>query len=228
VIQDPTSQYIATIMSHYDLSRKVVLEIGCGKGRITRDLAKHAKHVVASDPDAVSLETARTTITDENVEFVRAPAGVPDLPAKSFDMAIYTLSLHHVPAAEMSNSLHKAAKFLEKDGVILVVEPGTTGSFTEVEERFGVGCGNERSEKNAAILAMCDFEGWMMGETIHFCTQFQFDNYDDFFDNMLFGYRQQPENFIEEVKSYLSRHRTVNGIILEAERRLNVLRRRYS
>ncbi len=225
MIQDPTNQYIATIMSQCDLSRKVVLEIGCGKGRITRDLAKHAKHVVASDPDAVSLETARTTITAENVEFVQAPAGVPDLPVKSFDMVIYTLSLHHVPAAEMSSSLHKAAKLLQKDGVLLVLEPGTDGSFTEAEERFGVGCGNERSEKDAAILAMRDLEGWMMGETIHFRTQFQFDNYDDFFDNMLPGYRQQPEDFIEEVKTYLSLYRTVNGIILDAERRLNVLRR---
>ena len=62
MIQDPTKQYIATILSQYDVGGKDVLEIGCGKGRITRDLAQHARRVVASDPDADALEKARGAI----------------------------------------------------------------------------------------------------------------------------------------------------------------------
>lgn len=225
MILDPTNQYIATILSHCDLSGKVVLEIGCGKGRITRDLAKHANRVVASDPDVEVLGTARATIVAENVKFMRAPKGVPVLPARSLDVVIYTLSLHHVPAPEMSISLNKSAELLKKDGVILVVEPGDDGSFTEVEERFGVGCGNERSEKEAAIHAMRALKGWTVGETVHFRTLFEFDHEEDFLASMLPGYRQQPEDFVKEVRTFLNQHRTANGIILDAERRLNVLRR---
>jgi len=42
MVQDPTDQHIKAILSVYDLFGKEVLEIGCGGGRITRDLAKHA------------------------------------------------------------------------------------------------------------------------------------------------------------------------------------------
>lgn len=225
MILDPTNQYIATIMSHCDLSGMELLEIGCGEGRITRDLAKHAKRVVATDPDTVALEKAQTAIAAGNVEFMQAPAGVPDLPTGSFDLVIYTLSLHHVPVAEMIDSLRKAAALLRDGGVIAVVEPGDGGSFTEAEERFGAGCGDERSAKEAAIRAMHALEGWSVGETVHFRTRFRFADNEDFFASLLPDFRQYTESFILEVRSFLEQYRTADGITLEGDRRLNVLQR---
>lgn len=226
MIQDPTNRYIAAILSQCDLGGKNVLEIGCGKGRITRDLASHARHVVATDPDIDALQTARATVAACNVDFMAAPSGIPDLPDGSFDVVIYTLSLHHVPPAEMSDSLNRAAALLRKHGVIVVVEPGENGSFTLAKEHYGAGSGDERPAKEAAIRTMRALNGWIVEETILFNTQFQFDNDEDFFDHMLPGYRQQPEAFVTEVRTYLDLHRTVNGIILDSERRLNVLKRR--
>ena len=224
MIQDPTNQYITTIRSHCDISGKEILEIGCGKGRITRDLARHAKRVVATDPDTVSLAEAQAAFAAGNVEFLQTPAGVPDLPAGTFDVVIYTLSLHHVPPAEMSWSLWSAANLLRNDGVIVVVEPGEGGSFTEAKERFGAGSGDERSVKYAAVRAMHALEGWRVGETVHFRTMFRFDSDEDFLAGMLPGYRQQPQSFVDEVRSFLDLHRTADGIVLDADRRLNILR----
>lgn len=225
MIQDPSSRYITTILSQCDLSGKDVLEIGCGKGRITRDLVKHAKCILATDPDADALAIARTAIDANNVEFLLTPTGIPEFHAESFDVVIYTLSLHHVPTEEMSTSLNSAATLIRKDGIIVVVEPGAVGSFTEAEERFGAGCGNERSAKAAVIRTMNSLEGWAKEETIIFRTQFQFDNDVDFLANMLPGYRQLPEHLIDEVRDFLHLHQTADGIILDADRRLNVLRR---
>jgi ubiquinone/menaquinone biosynthesis C-methylase UbiE len=224
VIQDPTNRYISNILSQCDLNGKDVLEIGCGKGRITSDLASHARLVVATDPDIGALKTARSSVNATNVDFMEAPSGIPALPNGSFDVVIYTLSLHHVPITEMTGSLNKAALLLKKDGIIIVLEPGEKGSFTVAKELYGAGSGDERPAKEAAIRAMRTLKGWTMGETIHFYTQFQFDNYKDFFINMIPGYRQQSAEFIDEVRSYLYLHRTLNGILLDAERRLNVLR----
>lgn len=224
MIQDSTNQYITAILSQCDLRGKEVLEIGCGKGRITRDLAMHAKRIVATDPDAASLETARSVTAAGNIEFMQVPTGIPDIPDRNFDIAVYTLSLHHVPTAEMSDSLRSAAKLLRKDGIIIVVEPGDGGSFSEVKERFGAGSGDERSAKNAAILAMHSLKGWRVEETVLFRTLFQFENDEDFLVSMLPAYRQLPEFFVNEVRSFLDQHRNDQGIILEAERRLNVLR----
>lgn len=226
MIQDPANRYIDAIMSRYDLNGKDVLEIGCGKGRITRDLAKHAHRVVATDPDAVSVGMAQASISFRNIDFMVANGGIPDLADSRFDVVIYTLSLHHVPAAEMADSLNQAANLLKNDGVIIVLEPGDKGSFTLAKERFGAGSGDEGPAKAAAIEAMLSLVGWVVGETYHFYTQFQFDSYEDFFTNMLPDYQKKPDNFITEVKTYLHLHRTLNGFILDAERRLNVLRRK--
>lgn len=226
MIQDPTNQYIATILSQYDLNGAEVLEIGCGRGRITRDLAKHARRVVATDPDLPALEQAHVSVPAANITFLHEPSGVPDLPAGSFDAAIYTLSLHHVPADEMPASLVSAARLLKKDGVIVVVEPGDGGSFTKAKERYGAGSGDERPARSAAMGAMRTLDGWAMGETILFRTLFQFDSDEDFLANLLPGYRQQPDSFIEGVRQFLELHRTEEGIILDAERRLNLLRRK--
>lgn len=226
MIQDPSNRYIAAIMSRYDLNEKDVLEIGCGKGRITRDLVKYARHVVATDPDRIVLNAARAAIAAPNVEFMETPSGVPDYLGGSFDVVIYTLSLHHVPTTEMKDSLNKAATVLKNDGVIIVLEPGDKGSFTLAKEQYGAGSGDEGPAKAAAIKALHSLAGWDMGETHHFYTQFQFDSYEDFFTNMLPDFRQQADDFISEVKTYLDLYRTVNGFVLDAERRLNVLRRR--
>ena len=224
MLQDPTNQYIATIMSQCDLTGKDVLEIGCGKGRITRDLAQHARRVVATDPDGDALEKAGAALVAANVEFMLTPTGVPDLPAGSFDVAIYTLSLHHVPVAEMPDSLRKAAALLRENGLIMVLEPGEGGSFTETKERFGAGSGDERPAQQAAIRAMHALEGWTTGDTILFRTLFQFDDEEDFLSSMLPNYREQTESFIAEVRSFLDMHRAPNGILLDAYRRLNLLR----
>jgi SAM-dependent methyltransferase len=223
VIQDPTDQYIATILSQCDITGLDVLEIGCGKGRITRDLAKYAKRVVATDPDALALEKAQTLVAAGNVTFVHEPCGVPVLPPGSFDAALYTLSLHHVPADEMSASLSATADLLNKNGVIIFVEPGDTGTFTMAKERFGAGSGDERPAREAAIAAMHALDRWTLGETILFRTFFQFDDDDDFLVNLLPGYRQQPDSVVKELRHFLSQHHTEEGIILDAERRLNLL-----
>jgi SAM-dependent methyltransferase len=225
MILDPTNQYIATITSHVDLGGKEVLEIGCGAGRITRDLAKHAKRVVATDPDTAALEKARSGFPAENVAFMQAPAGVPDLPEGSFDLVIYTLSLHHVPVEEMIDSLGRAAALLRDGGVIVAVEPGDGGSLTEAKERFGAGSGDERPAREAAVRAMHALEGWDVGETVHFRTLFRFADVEDFFVSMLPAFRHYTESFNLEVRNFLEHHRTADGIVLEADRRLNVLRR---
>jgi len=223
--QDPGNQYIATILSRCDLRGMEVLEIGCGKGRITRDLARHAAQVVASDPDLAALEAARAVVVADNVTFVHAPDGIPDYPPASFDLVIYTLSFHHVPIGEMAASLRKAGEMLRGNGIIAIVEPGDGGSFSEAKERFGAGSGDERPAREAAIRAIQALDGWVAGETVCFRVLFQFDDDGDFFNSMLPGYRQQPEPFLNEVRSFLDRHRSGEGIMLDAERKLMVLRK---
>lgn len=226
MIQDPTDEYIRAITAHCGLAGKEVLEVGCGAGRITRDLARHAARVVAVDPDEAALAQARTAVPASNVRFLPMPDGVLDFPPATFDVVIYTLSLHHVPLARMNESLRVAASLLREGSVIVVVEPGDGGSFTEAKERFGAGSGDERPAREAAIRAMHRLDGWTVGETVLFRVQFLFTDEEDFIAAKLPGFGEKTEAYRQEVREFLARHRVPEGVVLDAGRRLNVLRRR--
>ena len=226
MIQDATDQYIATILAHYPLAGKKVLEIGCGGGRITRDLARYATSVLATDPDGKALAKARAAVTAENVTFRQAPSGVPeDLPPASFDLVIYTLSLHHVPIGAMTASLEAAGRLLRPGGAIMVLEPGAEGPFMEAKQRFGIGSGDESREQAAALAALEELTGWRIGPTIHFETAFLFSDEADFFASKVPNHAQLPAKRLAEIRAFLAPYKTAEGIVLRGGRRLNVLTR---
>lgn len=230
MIQDPTDQYIATILAHADIVGKAVLEVGCGTGRITRDLARYAARVVAVDPDVAALAQARQRVSAANVTFRAIAPDFGDFFAVAgeetrFAAVLYTLSLHHVPVAEMGDHLRTVAGLVADGGVIVVVEPGAGGSFTELKERFGAGSGDERPVQEAAIRAMHALAGWTMGETVPFRILFQFADADDVIAAKLPDFAKRSAAVQQEILAFLATHRTANGIVLDAGRRLNVLRR---
>jgi 2-polyprenyl-3-methyl-5-hydroxy-6-metoxy-1,4-benzoquinol methylase len=76
------------------LANRRVLEIGCGDGRLTLQLARRAAHVLAIEPDASQIAAAKAAAMGiPNVEFLRMrgedvrPAGAP------FDLAVFSWSL---------------------------------------------------------------------------------------------------------------------------------------
>lgn len=223
MILDPTDQFIRNITEHCDFKDKLVLEAGCGKGRVTGDLARHAQKITAIDPDEEALAAAKSCIASGNVEFVRCSGENFKFPENSFDIVIYTLSLHHIPLDIMKNSLEQAAGVLREKGKIIVIEPGTGGTLIEAEERFGVGDGDERRQKVAAESALDALEGWEKGENIHFQTFFYFENQKDFLENLRPRNRQKPKALLDGLESFLNRYQQNGRIVLYADRRMNVL-----
>ncbi|MFE2283044.1 class I SAM-dependent methyltransferase [Streptomyces sp. NPDC059443] len=70
-----------------------VLDIGCGAGETTRDVARRASRgrAVGVDLSAAMLQVARQRAADEglgNVDFVQADAQVHPFPAAAFDVAV--------------------------------------------------------------------------------------------------------------------------------------------
>lgn len=222
MILDPTGQFIRHITAHCDIDNKTILEVGCGTGRITADLARHARKVVAIDPDEGALQAAWSRIGAGNVEFVRCGGESLEFPENSFDLAVYSLSLHHLPAASMLGSLLQAARLLRGDGKIVVIEPGDNGTLIEAEERFGVGDGNERMAKDAAQGALRSLAGWRMGEKVRFQTLFYFEHSEDFLDNLLPDWRHKPQALIRGIEDYLAVYTKDGKIVMDADRRMNV------
>ena len=189
MILDPDNKYIQTINAATPLAGKTVLEIGCGDGRITRDLAKFATKVIATETNATVLQRAQSAVNANNIEFLLTPDGFPRLPEKSFDLVIYTLSLHHVPIVAMSDHLLHSGRLLRSTGKIVVIEPGDHGSFLDVKKRFGAGSGDESREKRAAIEAMKCVPGWDFNPSSPFDVNFLFSDNDDFYASNDDSYR---------------------------------------
>jgi hypothetical protein len=64
-----------------------------------------------------------------------------------------------------------------------------------------------------------------VGDTVLFRVSFLFRDEDDFIRSKLPGFAEQPSAYQQEVRAFLARYRMPEGIVLDAGRRLNVLRR---
>jgi len=225
MLQDFTNQYIAQLLAHCPISGNTVLEIGCGRGRITRDLIDHAHHVMAIDPDGKALASARAALYAGNVSFRQATLLCPAFPPRSFDVVLFSLSLHHIPAVDLAANLRHATDLLDEGGVIAVLEPAEGGSLTFAKEMFGAGSGDEREASAAALQSLRSVPGWRASLSIFFDVLFQFADADEFLSLMLPDFGTKPPALQAEVQGFLARHTTDEGIILDAGRQLIILRR---
>ena len=225
MLQDFTNQYIARLLAHCPIAGNNVLEIGCGRGRITRDLIDHAHHVVAIDPDAEALAYARRTNYAANVTFRQTDLTAPPFPPRTFDVVLYSLSLHHIPEEKQLLNLNIASELVEDGGVIAVIEPDDGGSLTFAKETFGAGSGDERPQRAAALRAIQQLQGWRASMSIMFDVFWQFTDDADFLNSMLPGWATLAPEVHTELQHFLARHTSDDGIILDAARRLIVLRR---
>lgn len=100
-----------------------VLDIGCGTGEFTLQVAANAKRVVGIDFAERAIKKARENIQSKkmaNVEFRLAPADKLPYPTESFELAISRRG----PATDTAQSTMEAYRMLRKDGRLMTQEIG--------------------------------------------------------------------------------------------------------
>jgi ubiquinone/menaquinone biosynthesis C-methylase UbiE/uncharacterized protein YbaR (Trm112 family) len=99
----------------------VVVEIGCGTGRVTRPLAARCSELWALDHSVDSLRRAREKVGSERVRFVQADAGYLPLRAGAADRALSCQMLEHLPTAALrERAVAEAARVLKPGGTFVV------------------------------------------------------------------------------------------------------------
>lgn len=194
------------------LQDKSVLEIGCGAGTRSIQIAKRCRSLIAIEPDKDLIDEALKINKASNIEYQIGSAEKLDFPDKTFDVVIFALSLHHVPTEKMNLAINEATRATKHNGFIVFLEPTNDGTFFEAEIKFDACDGDERVQKASAYNAIQKIKDSRLIAEIADETVFKFDSVEDFVKSL------NPKKSILELETFLMK----NNFILRAERRINI------
>jgi SAM-dependent methyltransferase len=97
-----------------------VLELGCGTGTFTRELARSGADVVAIDVSPELLEIARANHSAPNVHYQTENAYALSYRDAAFDSVVGSSVLHHL---EVEEALRNIYRVLKPGGTIFFTEP---------------------------------------------------------------------------------------------------------
>ncbi|QWC83868.1 class I SAM-dependent methyltransferase [Nocardioidaceae bacterium] len=115
---------LAAFERHWDLSGGALLDLGCGNGAYTVELAKRYNHVDAVDPTAEHLELFRRSMPEKSREKITLHEGVGEslpFPDDHFDAVTCIEVLEHV--SDVGATVREVLRVLRPGGVFLVTVP---------------------------------------------------------------------------------------------------------
>jgi SAM-dependent methyltransferase len=123
----------AVLLDMLPLAGRVVIDVGCGDGRLARTLAEAgAAEVIGLECSARQLAKAGALPPHDRVSVREGVAEAMPLPDASAGAVVFFNSLHHVPLARMAAALAEAARVLAPGGLCYIGEPVAEGPFFEV------------------------------------------------------------------------------------------------
>ncbi|MES9870141.1 MAG: class I SAM-dependent methyltransferase [Sedimenticola sp.] len=206
-----------------------VLELGCGRAWMTRQIAErfHPAGIVATEVDRVQHEKNLQISDLPGVTFVYGGAQQIALPDSSIDIAIMLKSLHHVPRELMDQGLGEIARVLKPGGIAYLSEPVYQGAFNDILRLFN----DEKEVRELAFAAIERAVGsgmFELVEQIFFNSPGHYADFAEFEDRMLNV--THTEHRIDEplylkIRQAFEAHMTENGANFLKPSRVDLLRK---
>ncbi len=102
-----------------------VLDVGCGTGYFTRQMARSAAprgSALGVDPDQVAIAQARRATRLSNCEFSEGTAEALEMPEGTFDVVVSSLMIHHLPESLRAQAIAEMFRVLRPGGRVLIAE----------------------------------------------------------------------------------------------------------
>lgn len=97
-----------------------VLEIGCGTGLFTKELARTDNTIVAIDILETLIMKAKERVSSANLSFIVGNAYETEFKSESFDFIVSSSALHHL---EVDSALKEFSRILRSGGRVMFTEP---------------------------------------------------------------------------------------------------------
>ena len=203
-----------------------VADVGCGGGRITRQLAERGANALGVEPDPIQAEKNRAAETVPGLTFVEAPGQALPMEDASLDGVFFSYSLHHVPREHMDQALAEAVRVLKpKTGFLYVLEPMLGGDMEAVYRAFHDESG-ERALAYDAVKRVAEprFEE---AREFRYHEPVRYDSFATFVDEVSgTTYEDFPRDKVDtpDVKAKFDVGRTDDGYVFTQHIRVNLFR----
>jgi ubiquinone/menaquinone biosynthesis C-methylase UbiE len=113
-----------------------IVDLGCGTGFYTVELAKHATKVIAIDPSPEMLGVLKEKLGDQqNVEIIEEPvSALRDLPPASVDGVMCCLVIDHLGGFDLLNALRDIRSVLRPGGWLYITD--VNAYFEKLQQPF--------------------------------------------------------------------------------------------
>lgn len=190
--QDENYRIIEYVLSNINLENKVVLELGCGSGMYTGELASRCKFLYAVDYSLPLLKIARKKHKQNNIDFIHSNITCIPLMDKSIDFIFSAFA--YPPYGSENSCENEINRVIKNGGQILHANNYPKGEFIKMRgsnELIGKSNRQKWYRKNGYKL------------TSILKTNFCFPDYET-------GAKLFIEVFGDEISEYISSHKNLN------------------
>ncbi len=204
-----------------------VVDVGCGGGRITRQLAERGAKVLGVEPDPIQAEKNRAAEAMPGLSFVEAPGQALPVDDDFMDGVFFSYSLHHGPREHMDGALAEAARVLKPEtGFLYVQEPMLAGSMEAVYRPFH----DETEVRTLAYDALRRAVAPRFAEAreLRYRETVRYDSFATFVEEVAgTTYSEFPRERLDtpEVRAMFEAGRTDDGYVFTQHNRVNLYRR---
>ena len=208
------------------VSGLTVIDVGCGGGRITRQLAERGANALGVEPDPIQAEKNRAAEAVPGLSFVEAPGQALPIDDNSVDGVFFSYSLHHVPREHMDAALAEAARVLKpQTGFLYAMEPMLAGDMEAVYRSFH----DESNERALAYEALKRTAAPRFAEAheYRYSEPVPYDSFATFVDGVAgTTYEDFPRERVDtpEVRAAFEVGRTDDGYVFTQHIRINLYR----
>lgn len=173
-----------------------VLEVGCGEGKRTADLARRCQSVIGIDPDPTALKVAEKRKIPNATFKVESGESIT-LDETTVDVVFFTMSFHHVPVDRMNDALAEAVRVLRPTGSIVFCEIGEPGTEDQAEALFST---EGKCDSTAAVKAILSSSRLNIVSDEQYETIFQYESAQDFITDL------KPTRNLDRLDDFLKDH----------------------